>query len=221
MKGKVVVVTGGLGFLGKAVIAAAKAAGATTVAIDLVEGESDADLTLGGVDLVDGAGPAFEQVVKQFGGIDGLANIAGGFTWTPVADSALDAWTSVYRANLGTTLGATVAALPHLKERDGAIVNVAAAAAAAAGLGMGPYAAAKAAVLRLTESLAEELKEGSVRVNAVSPTIIDTPINRTHMADADFSKWVHPADLARTICYLLSEDARAITGANLLTAGRV
>lgn len=221
MQGKVVVVTGGLGFLGSAVIAAAKAAGAKTVAIDLAQGQSDADLTLGGVDLVQDAAAAMERVVNEFGGIDGLANIAGGFTWTKVADSALDAWTSTYLVNIGTTLGASVAALPHLKARNGAIVNVAAAGAASAGLGMGPYAAAKSGVLRLTESLAEELKEEGVRVNAVSPTIIDTPVNRTHMADADFSRWVQPSDLAQTILYLLSDKAGAITGANLLTAGRV
>jgi NAD(P)-dependent dehydrogenase (short-subunit alcohol dehydrogenase family) len=221
MQGKVVVITGGLGVLGQAVIAAAKAAGAKTVAVDLSTGASKADLTLGGVDLVDGAPAAMKRIAGEFGRIDALANIAGGFNWSKVADSALDAWTAMLRVNLGTALGATVAALPYLKARGGSIVNVAAASATHATLGMGPYAASKAAVLRFTESLAEELKDEKVRVNAVSPTIIDTPINRTHMKDADFSRWVQPADLAQTICYLLSDAALAITGANLLTAGRL
>ncbi|HVN02384.1 MAG TPA: SDR family oxidoreductase [Caulobacteraceae bacterium] len=223
MRGKIVVVTGGLGVLGRAVVAAAKAAGAKTAAVDVGQGGSDADLTLGGVDLVDpaAAAAAMNRIAAELGGVNALANIAGGFVWTHVADGGADAWAAMHRMNLGTALGATLAALPHLKDRGGAIVNVAAAAATKAAAGMGPYAASKAAVLRLTESLAEELKDDGVRVNAVSPTIIDTARNRADMPSADFSRWVQPADLAQTICFLLSDAARAITGANVLVAGRV
>jgi NAD(P)-dependent dehydrogenase (short-subunit alcohol dehydrogenase family) len=86
---------------------------------------------------------------------------------------------------------------------------------------MGPYAASKSDVLRLTESLAEELKDQGVRVNAVSPTTLDTAANRADMPKADFSRWVQPADLAAVMLFLLSDAARAVTGANLLVAGRV
>jgi NAD(P)-dependent dehydrogenase (short-subunit alcohol dehydrogenase family) len=103
---------------------------------------------------------------------------------------------------------------------DGRIVNVGAGAAQKAAAGMGPYTASKAGVHRLTEALAEELK-GKVRVNAVLPSIIDTPQNRADMADADFGKWVKPADLAAVILYLASDEARAVTGALVPVTGLV
>jgi len=89
-----------------------------------------------------------------------------------------------------------------------------------AGAGMGAYAASKAGVLRLTESLAEEEKNTGVRVNAVLPTIIDTPRNRADMPKADFTRWVKPEEIAKAILFLLSGDATAITGAELLISGR-
>ena len=86
---------------------------------------------------------------------------------------------------------------------------------------MGAYAASKAGVARFTEALAEELKDRNVTVNAVLPSIIDTPANRADMPDADASRWVTPAALAAVIAFLLSDDAAAITGACLLVGGRV
>ncbi|MFZ8371337.1 SDR family NAD(P)-dependent oxidoreductase, partial [Staphylococcus aureus] len=88
----------------------------------------------------------------------------------------------------------------------GRIVNVAAAAAATrAGAGMGAYTASKAGVIKLTESLAEELKDQGVNVNAVLPSIIDTPANRADMPKADFSRWVAPDALAEVILFLASD----------------
>ena len=95
------------------------------------------------------------------------------------------------------------------------------ATAVKAAAGMGPYAASKAAVHRLTEALADELKDEGVRVNAVLPSIIDTPANRADMSGADFTKWVAPADLAAAILFLLSDEARAVTGALVPVTGRV
>ncbi len=86
---------------------------------------------------------------------------------------------------------------------------------------MGPYAAAKAGVARLTEALAEEHKDRNITVNAVLPSILDTPANRLAMPDADFSRWVSPLDLAGVIAFLLSDAARAISGALLPVRGRV
>jgi NAD(P)-dependent dehydrogenase (short-subunit alcohol dehydrogenase family) len=88
-------------------------------------------------------------------------------------------------------------------------------------MGMGAYAASKAGVARLTEALAEELKDKGVTVNAVLPSIIDTPTNRADMPDADTSRWVTPAALARVIAFLLSDDGTPITGACIPVAGRV
>jgi NAD(P)-dependent dehydrogenase (short-subunit alcohol dehydrogenase family) len=223
MQGKVIVVTGGLGALGRAMVAAAKSAGAKVAAIDRVERESEADLVLGDVDLADPASAkrAMDEIAAKLGGLTGLANIAGGFTFATLADGGPAAWEAMYRINIATAVGACHAALPHLKAGDGAIVNVAAAAAAKAAAGMGPYAASKAGVMRLTESLAEELKDEGVRVNAVAPTTLDTPANRADMPKADFSRWVQPADLASVILFLLSDASKAVTGATLTVAGRV
>ena len=97
----------------------------------------------------------------------------------------------------------------------GAIVNVGAAAAANPAIGMAPYAASKAGVMALTKSLAEELRERSIRVNAILPTIIDTPANRRDMPDADPSGWVKPEAIAKVVAFLLSDDAAPITGAGI------
>ena len=113
-------------------------------------------------------------------------------------------------------------ALPHLLRAQAAgIVNLGALAAQKAGAGMGAYAASKAGVARLTEALAEELKDRGVRVNAVLPSILDTPANRSEMPDADTSRWVSPRALANVIAFLLSDDASAVTGACVPVAGRV
>jgi NAD(P)-dependent dehydrogenase (short-subunit alcohol dehydrogenase family) len=226
MRDKVVVVTGGFGVLGHAVAEAALAAGAY-VALPGREqkskiAEQERLLVLGGVDLADFAAvrQAFDTVAVRFGKIDGLANVAGGFRWQTLVDGDLTGWTDQFAMNLLTAATATKAALPYLRASQGAIVNVASAPAKKAGAGMGAYAASKAGVLRLTESLAEEEKNAGVRVNAILPTIIDTPRNRADMPKADFSRWVKPEDIAKAIMFLLSSDAKAITGAELLIAGR-
>jgi NAD(P)-dependent dehydrogenase (short-subunit alcohol dehydrogenase family) len=226
MRDKVVVVTGGFGVLGHAVAEAALAAEALVALPGREEkskiAEQERLLVLGGVDLTDFAAVthAFETVVARFGKIDGLANIAGGFRWQTLGDGDLTGWTEQFTMNLLTAATATKAALPYLRVSEGAIVNVASAPAKKAGAGMGAYAASKAGVLRLTESLAEEEKKAGVRVNAVLPTIIDTPRNRADMPKADFSRWVKPEDIAKAILFLLSSQAKAITGAELLIAGR-
>jgi NAD(P)-dependent dehydrogenase (short-subunit alcohol dehydrogenase family) len=94
-------------------------------------------------------------------------------------------------------------------------------AAAKAGAGMGAYAASKAGVAKLTEALAEELKDKHITVNAILPSILDTPRNRLDMPKADFSRWVTPTEAAEVIAFLVSDAARAITGALIPVAGRV
>ncbi len=226
MRDKVVVVTGGFGVLGHAVAQAALAAGASVAIPGREEAAKiparDRFMVLGGVDLTDSsaAKEAIDAVAARFGKIDGLANVAGGFRWQTLADGDVSGWTDLFRMNLLTAVNATKAALPHLRASHGAIVNVGSAPAKKAGAGMGAYAASKAGVLRLTESLAEEEKKAGVRVNAVLPTIIDTPRNRADMPKADFSRWVKPEDIAKAILFLLSDDAKAITGAELLISGQ-
>ena len=224
MAERVIAVTGGHGALGRAVVEAALADGLKVAVIDhAAGGVPERVVELGGVDLTDTAAAvrAMEAVAAHFGRLDALLNIAGGFVWQTV-DDAEPAWDRMYALNVKTALNASRAALPWLKRSDeGRIVNVGANAALKSAAGMGAYAASKAGVHRLTESLAEELKATSVTVNAVLPSILDTPQNRADMPDADPSKWVRPPDLARVMLFLASPESRAITGALIPVVGRV
>ncbi len=222
---RTLVVTGGHGVLGRAVLEAALTDGLNVALIDHARGRSAPDgvLELGGVDLTDAAAAetAMGAVADRFGGVDALLNVAGGFVWQ-TTDDAEPAWERMFALNLKTALNASRAALPWLKRsEEGRIVNVGANAALKSAAGMGAYAASKAGVHRLTESLAEELKDTSVTVNAVLPSILDTEQNRKDMPDADPSKWVQPADLARVMLFLASPESRAITGALIPVVGRV
>ncbi|OYX57453.1 MAG: NAD-dependent oxidoreductase [Brevundimonas subvibrioides] len=224
MTNRTLVVTGGHGILGKAVVEAALAQGLNVALIDHAAGKApDGALEIGGVDLTDAAatGAAIAKVVERFGGIDALLNVAGGFAWQ-TTDDAHPAWDRMFALNLTTALNASRAALPHLKaSAEGRIVNVGANGALKAAAGMGAYGASKSAVHRLTEALAEELKSTSVTVNAVLPSILDTPQNRTGMPDADPATWVQPSDLAEVMLFLASPASRAMTGALVPVTGRV
>ena len=228
LKGKVVAITGAFGALGGAVAKAAAARGARVAALDQAPAPDwatalvgAAGLALGGADLTD-AGAATRvlgQAADKLGGLDVLINVAGAFRFEPVDGGKTETWDLMYRINVATAVNASRAAIPFLlKSGAGAIVNIGAGAALKSGAGMGAYAASKAGVHRLTESLAEELK-GRVTVNAVLPSTIDTPANRRDMPDADFSKWVAPDDLAAIILFLAEN--RAITGALLPVNGGV
>jgi NAD(P)-dependent dehydrogenase (short-subunit alcohol dehydrogenase family) len=181
-------------------------------------------LTLGGVDLAsaEGARRAMAEVKARFGRLDALVNVAGGFRWETVEEGDPATWDHLFALNVKTALNASRAALPYLLESGaGRIVNVGANAARKAGAGMGPYAASKAGVHRLTESMAEELKHRGVTVNAVLPSIIDTPANRAEMPNARFDRWVAPAELAAVILFLASPEAKAVTGALVPVTGGV
>lgn len=225
MTERVAAITGAHGALGRAVVEAAMAQGLKVALIDHATGEAapDGALELSGVDLTDAgqAKAAMDKVVDRFGRLDIVLNIAGGFVWKKVED-AEPAWDKMFALNVKTALNAARAALPHLKASpDGRVVNVGSAAALKSGVGMAAYAASKSGVHRLTESLAEELKDSSVTVNAVLPSIIDTPANRKDMPDADPTKWVAPADLAAVILFIASPASRAMTGALVPVTGRV
>jgi NAD(P)-dependent dehydrogenase (short-subunit alcohol dehydrogenase family) len=232
MQGKTIVVTGGLGALGSVVAETAAKRGASVALLDhaptlppgFAERLGANTLIIGGVDLTSlaAAEKAMASIKSKFGRLDALLNIAGGFQWETIADGKADAWDRMYAMNVKTTLNACKAALPYLMESGaGRIVNVGAQSAEHAASGFGPYAASKSAVHRLTESLADELKLKGVTVNAVLPSIIDTAQNRRDIPNADFSRWVAPADLAAVILFLASDDAKAVTGALVPVSGRV
>jgi NAD(P)-dependent dehydrogenase (short-subunit alcohol dehydrogenase family) len=226
MSGRVVAITGAFGVLGRAVTQMARQQGWTLALIDAAPppaGVPADDLVLGGVDLTgpDAASRAVEQILGRFARLDALLNIAGGFAWMTLADSAPADWERLYRLNVLTCANACRAATAALiASGNGRIVNVGALGADRAAAGMGPYAASKAGVHKLTEALAQELK-GKVTVNAVMPSIIDTPQNRADMPKSDPAVWVQPAELAAVMLFLASEAASAVTGALVPVTGRI
>ncbi len=227
LKEKRIIITGAFGALGTAVVQAALQAGANVAAIDRAEAPPmGVDLgkaqRFGGVDLSDAASAkqAIEAAANKLGGLDALVNIAGTFRWETLADGKLETWDFLYHVNLRTAVAASQAALAYLR-KGGRIVNVGALSALKAGAGVGAYTASKSGVMRFTESLAEELKERDITVNAVLPSTIDTPANRKDMPKADFSKWIKPQQLADVILFLISDQASAITGALIPVVGRV
>ncbi|KFN51370.1 SDR family oxidoreductase [Arenimonas composti] len=227
LSGKTFAITGAFGALGTAVVQALRREGADVAALDRADAPRDPAAlhgakAFGGVDVADeaAAAQAMAAVIAKFGRIDGLVNIAGGFRWETVEGGSLDSWDALYRMNVRSTVAACRAALPHLGA-GGRIVNIGANGAVKAAAGMGAYAASKSGVAKLTEALAEELKPRDITVNALLPSIIDTPANRADMPDADFGKWVRPEQIADAIVFLLSERASAITGALIPITGRV
>jgi len=226
----VVVITGAFGALGSAVANAAAEQGRRIALLDIAAPPATLNvfdptrtLVAGSTDVASpsAARLAMGAVNDRFGRIDALINIAGGFRWQMIQGGDPQIWDELHRLNVISTLNASIACLPYLRQaKAGRIVNIGAAAALKAGTGMGAYAAAKSAVHRLTESLADELKAEGITVNAVLPSIIDTPANRKDMPDADRSKWVAPAELASVILFLASDAASALTGALIPVTGR-
>jgi NAD(P)-dependent dehydrogenase (short-subunit alcohol dehydrogenase family) len=227
LSGKVFVVTGALGVLGQAVTDCLIARGAKLALLGNrarfgVSRPADA-LMYTGVDLTqkDAASGVCDRVFEQMGRIDGLVNLAGGFQWDRLEGNSLESWESMFRVNLLTAVVACGAVLPYLlRSKRGAIVNIGATGAIKATCGMGAYAASKAGVVKLTEALADEVKDRGIRVNAVLPSILDTPGNRASMPNADFSRWVSPMAVAEAIAFLVSDQARDISGVSLPVAGR-
>jgi len=227
---QVVVVTGAFGVLGAAVARAFGRRGARVALVDVapqpsveLQAEfSGSHLLLGGADLADleSTRKSMAAIAMRCGGIDVLVNAAGGFQWEKLADGSVDTWDQLYAMNLRTAVVSSKCVLPAMLERGaGRIVNIGAGAAMKAGAGMGAYAASKAGVQKLTEALADEVKDRGITVNAILPGVIDTPRNRLDMPTADFTKWVQPAAIAEVIVFLASPAGAPITGASIPVFG--
>ena len=221
----VVLVTGVGGALGSAVAEAFLDADATVCGADLVTPEDD-DFLLDDPERIDFHGGDFtdetevsetvDAIVDAHGSLDVLCNIAG--TWRggdPVDETPVETFDVLFDVNLKTAFLASKHALPHLRERagdQGAIVSVSSRSSLEGGEGDAVYRASKAGIRLLMESIAAE-NTGEVRANAVMPSVIDTPMNREMIPDADFDAWVDPADIARVICFLASDAAEVTSGA--------
>jgi NAD(P)-dependent dehydrogenase (short-subunit alcohol dehydrogenase family) len=231
-KSPIVVVTGAAGNLGRAVVARLGLRGCRLIGVDrepagiiaALEGTGEGHLVKAGVDLADPRAVAalVAEILRETGRIDGVVHTVGGFAFAPIADSDAALFERMFRLNVLTTVNILQAAIPPMRKAGkGSIVAIAAGAALRAPSGLAAYAAAKAGVLRIVESFAEEAKGDGVRVNAVMPSIIDTPQNRAEMPDADFARWVRPGEIAEVIDFLVSDAASGVTGAAIPVPGRV
>jgi len=226
--GQVVVVTGASGALGSAVARVFDGAGATVAAVDLVDPADEDSLLAPGTaafyeaDLIDegAAERTFDTIVSDHGRIDALCNIAG--TWrggSPIHETDAGEFDFLFEVNLKTMFLASKQAIPHLQAQGGAIVSVSARSSLEGGSGDGPYRASKAGVRLLTETIAEE-NRGAIRANAIMPSVIDTPMNREMMPDADHDTWVAPANIADVVCFLCSDEAGVTSGAAVPVYGQ-
>ena len=220
-EGTVAVITGASGALGSAAVEVFREAGATVCAVDVVAPDEDdarldpAEAHFYEADLTDEdeVEALFDRIHDDHGGVDHLLNIAG--TWRggdDVAETDLEEFELLLDVNLKTAFLASKHALPHLREREGSIVSVSARSSLEGGEGDGPYRITKAGIRLLTETLAAE-NEGVVRANCVMPSVIDTPMNRELMPDADHDSWVDPREIATTMAVLCSDAASVTSGA--------
>ncbi len=221
LTGKRVIVTGAAGVLGQAVAARSVALGAGVVMLDIVEDFSSPLGETRCVDLADAA--AVQRCVAGIGDFDAVCNVAGGFDMGPGVHEIDDAhWDAMFDINVTTLRNMLRATLPRLVERGrGSVVNVGALGALSGQAAMGAYTAAKSVVMRLTEAAAQEVRRKGVNVNAVLPSLIDTPRNRADMPNADHANWVSPDNLANVICFLASDAAVEVHGALIPVSGRV
>jgi NAD(P)-dependent dehydrogenase (short-subunit alcohol dehydrogenase family) len=230
LDGKVALVTGAAGTLGRAVVLAFANAGARCAALDLDLARlrerfgPDSDKTISiAADLGQSAATAaaVRKVTDVWGRIDVLCNIAGGFQMgPPVHETPDNLWLHMLDLNAGTVLRTARAVVPVMLQADGGkIVNVGAMGGLTGRANMAAYSVAKSAVIKLTESMAAELRDKHINVNCVLPSIIDTPPNRADMPKADPKRWVAPDALADVILFLSSDAARAINGAAIPVVG--
>jgi len=231
---QVVMVTGAAGNLGQAVAQAFHQAGAKLILVDRAPDrlqklfpqlvDSSDHFLATSIDLTDPAAvnQAAQEAVRRLGKIDVLVNTAGGFrSGQPVHETLLETWDFMLNLNARTVLNTAQAVAPQmLSQGRGKIINVAARAALSGGAKMAAYSASKSAVVRLTESMAAELKHKHINVNCVLPGAIDTPQNRQAMPNAKFERWVTPQAIAEVILFLASDAAGAVQGATVPVYGK-
>jgi NAD(P)-dependent dehydrogenase (short-subunit alcohol dehydrogenase family) len=230
----VVMVTGANGNLGSAVARAFGAAGAQLILVGrkpervrqaLPELTSEArGFVAPGTDLTDpeGVQAMVQDALARFDRIDVLANTVGGYrAGHPVHETETRTWDFMMDLNARSAFLVSRAVIPSMLNHGyGKIVHTASRAGLRGGRGAAAYSAAKSAVLRLTESLARELRDKGVNVNCVLPGTIDTPENREDMPNADFSRWVPPEQIAKVFLFLACDAAAALQGALVPAFGR-
>ncbi len=220
-KNQVVLVTGAAGALGAAVAAHFAEGGASVAQLDVVEINNEHYSATCDLTSFEDCQTAVTNVLAKFGRIDVLANIAGGFAMgDPVHETSADTWNFMMALNAQSVLNMSRAVVPAMiNSGHGKIVNIGARAGLRGAPNMAAYSASKSVVIRLTESLADELKEKKINVNCILPSIIDSARNREDMPDADFNRWVRPDQIAEIVGFLASAAAEPIHGAAIPVEG--
>ena len=232
--GRVAIVTGGTGALGQVVVREFAAAGAAVVvpyhtaasfeALRAELGDLGTRVSGQAADVTDEREVArlVEGVLAEQGRVDFLLNLVGGYAGGRFLETDVDLWDRMFRLNFRSALLCTRAVLPHLVEQgSGRVVTIGARLALEPPTGSNAYAAAKAAVVSLTQSVARELRTSGVTINCVAPSTIDTAANRRMIAKADPSRWVKPEEIATLIAYLCSEAGGAVNGAVIPIYGQL
>jgi NAD(P)-dependent dehydrogenase (short-subunit alcohol dehydrogenase family) len=224
------IVTGGTGGLGAAVVARLLDDGWRVIVPWIVEEELSRvperdGLELVRADLFDGADVALvveRAVSDEAAPLRGLVNLVGGFASGPrVDETPVEEFERQFRLNLRPTYLMVQAALPHMMSAgSGSIVCVGTRAAVQPFKGAAGYISSKAAVIAFAQAVAVEYRDDGVRCNAILPSVIDTPSNRSSMPNANHDKWVKPAEIAGVVAHLLSDDSLPTSGAAIPVYGR-
>lgn len=225
-KDKVVIVTGGSGGLGAAVVSLFVEAGAKTIAPDRVIPEGSTanpgcDYLLLDALNEKSVADVLNEIKSRYGRIDALVNVIGGYAaGQTVAELDLAVLERQLDLNLKSAFLLTKYAVQEMAETGGKIVHISSRAAIDKGEKSFAYSVSKLGVLRLIEATAAEAKNLNININAVLPSIMDTPTNRQSMPDADFSKWPKTEQVAKVIAFLCSEEAELINGAAIPVYGK-
>jgi len=208
---RVALITGATGGLGSAIVPAFESAGYSVVSCDAAHPHVARQFDVTDPTAVEAA---VRDILTDFGRIDVLVNLVGAWRpQDPISEITDEDWDGLFKINFKSVLVMSRAVLPHMIERgSGRIINVGAKQGERGAGGNGPYSVAKAGVLGLTEVMADETRDSGITVNAVVPSVIDTPGNRAGMPNADFDAWVPPAQIAATMVFLASDEAASITG---------